>query len=99
MPLPANQGMKLQPKDHAEAVALFRAQLLGPVLCTELHRGELLAELRVLAKRRYLPPGSDTTRRYSVPTLLRWRRLYCKNGLEGAATAFPATGGRPAVDR
>ena len=31
----------------------------------------------------YRPPGSDTTRTYSVPTLLRWRRRYRKHGLVG----------------
>jgi len=75
--------MKLKPKDHGEHVALFRAQLLGPVLHAELARGELLAELRALAERRFLPPRSDTTRTYSVPTLLRWRRAYLANGLDG----------------
>ena len=75
--------MKLQPKDHAEEVALFRAQLLGPVLHAELSRGELLAELRVVAQKRFLPPGADTSRTYSVPTLLRWRRAYLKDGLAG----------------
>jgi transposase InsO family protein len=75
--------MKLEPRDHAEAVALFRAQLLGPVLHAELARGELLAELRLLAKRRFVPPGADTSRTYSVPTLLRWRRAYLAKGLAG----------------
>lgn len=74
---------KLCPKDHAEEVALFRVQVLGPVLNRELHRGELLAELRVLATRRLRPPGSVSTRTYSVPTLLRWHRRYRKEGLAG----------------
>ncbi len=73
----------LHPKDHGEEIALFRAQVLGPVLNRELQRGELLAELRMLSTRRYRPPGSDTTRTFSVPTLLRWRRQYRKNGLAG----------------
>lgn len=75
--------MKLEPKDHAEKVALFRAQLLGPVLHAELSHGELLAELRVVAQKRFVPPGADTSRTYSVPTLLRWRRAYLKRGLDG----------------
>lgn len=79
--------MKLKPKDHAEEVALFRAQLLGPVLHAELARGELLAELRVLATRRFLPPGADTTRTYSLPTLLRWRRAYLAHGLDALRPA------------
>lgn len=75
--------MKLKPKDHAEQVALFRAQLLGPVLHAELARGELLAELRAVAARRFMPPGSDITRTYALPTLLRWRRAYLSDGLDG----------------
>ncbi len=73
----------LHPKDHGEEVALFRAQVLGPVLNRELQRGELLAELRELCRLRFRPPGSDTTRSFSVPTLLRWRRRYLADGLAG----------------
>ena len=73
----------LHPKDHGEEVALFRAQVLGPVLNRELQRGELLAELRQLAKLRFRPPSSDCTRTFSVPTLLRWRRRYLARGLVG----------------
>lgn len=79
--------MKLKPKDHAEEVALFRAQLLGPVLHAELSRGELLAELRAVAQKRWVPPGTDVSRTYSVPTLLRWRRDYLKEGLAGLRPA------------
>ncbi|MCP4445481.1 MAG: helix-turn-helix domain-containing protein, partial [Myxococcales bacterium] len=73
----------IKPKDHAEEVALFRAQILGPVLRRELARGELLAELRVLAELRFRPPGSVITKTYALPTLLRWRRAYLKEGLAG----------------
>ena len=83
----ADQGMKLKPKDHAEDVALFRVQLLGPVLHAELSRGELMSELRALAQKRFVPPGTDTSRTYSVPTLLRWRRVYLKRGLAGLRPA------------
>ena len=74
---------KLRPRDHAEEVALFRAQVLGPVLNRDLQRGELLAELRVLAKRRFRPPSSDRTRTFSVPTLLRWHRRFRAKGIDG----------------
>lgn len=73
----------IKPKDHAEEVALFRAQILGPVLRRELARGELLAELRVLAELHFRPPGSAITKTYALPTLLRWRRAYLKDGLAG----------------
>lgn len=78
---------QLHPKDHAEEVALFRAQVLGPILNRDLQRGELLAELRVLATRRFRPPGSDRTRTFAVPTLLRWHRRFRKNGLAGLLPA------------
>lgn len=73
----------LQPKDHAELVALFRAQVLGPVLHRDLLRGELKAELEVLSKRVFRPPGNKITRTYSACTLMRWRRKYLREGLAG----------------
>ena len=73
----------LCPKNRVEEVALFRAQVLGPVLNRELHRGELITELRALSKRRFRPPGAPRTRTYSVPTLLRWHRAFKAKGLKG----------------
>ena len=73
----------LKPKNHAEEIALFRAQVLGPVLHRELARGELKAELRLLSKRVFRPPGSPITRTYSICTLMRWRRRFLKDGLDG----------------
>ena len=64
--------MVLSPKDHREEVALFRAQVLGPLLCRELSRGERLPILLEISQRRYRPPRSPTTRTYAVPTLERW---------------------------
>ncbi len=89
--------VKLCPKDHAEEGALFRVQFLGPVLNRELQRGELLAELRVLAARRFRPPGSPSTRSFSVPTLLRWHRRYRKDGLEGLRLVSRKTGDAQAL--
>jgi transposase InsO family protein len=83
---------KLCPKDHAEDVALFRAQVLGPVLNRDLQRGELLAELRTLAKRRFRPPGNHRTRTFSVVTLLRWHRRYKRQGLDGLRPASRKVG-------
>jgi putative transposase len=72
---------ELKPRSHAEAVAIFRAQLLGAVLCRELARGELRAELEALSQLRVRPPGSPRTRCYAVPTLKRWYYAYKRNGL------------------
>jgi hypothetical protein len=62
----------LRPRDHAEAVALFRAEVIGGLARRELSRGELAAALRDLAKLRFRPPGSDVTKRIAASTLERW---------------------------
>jgi transposase InsO family protein len=74
----------LTPKDHAEAIAVFRAQVIGPLLCRDerLH-GDLAAAIRELAQTPVKPPGSETHRTYSVPTLQRWYYAFRRNGLAG----------------
>ena len=88
----SNSNDTLEPKDHAERVALFRAQVLGPLTCTQLDRGEQAALLRELSQRRYRPPGAKNTQTYSVPTLERWLRRYRKGGLEALRPEPRATG-------
>jgi putative transposase len=73
---------ELKPKDHAERVALFRAQLLGPLLVGELVRGELADGLRELAAKAVVPPGGRGCRSYAVPTLERWFYAYRDGGLD-----------------
>lgn len=73
---------QLQPRDHAEAVALFRSEIIGALTRRDLDRGELRHELRLLAKKRYRAPGSKLGRTYSVPTLERWYYRYRRGGLE-----------------
>ena len=80
MPSPAKSD-PLVPTDHAEAVALFRSEIIGALCRRDLDRGELAEELRALSQRRYRPPGADGTRRYSVPTLERWLYRYKAGGL------------------
>ncbi len=77
----------LHPKDHAERVAHFRAQLLGPLLVGELQRGELRAGLRELSGKPVRPPGSCVSRTYSVATLERWYYRCRKDGVAGLAPA------------
>lgn len=73
---------ELTPKDHREAVAIFRAQVIGPLACREqLGRGELATELRHLSEQTFMPPGAMVSRRYSVPTLQRWYYAYRRGGL------------------
>ena len=71
----------LEPVDHAERVALFRAEIVGALSRRELHHGELRAALRELRQQRFRPPGRSLTRTYSVPTLERWYYNYKAGGL------------------
>lgn len=74
---------ELRPKDAAEEVALFRAQVLGPVLCRgALDHGELAEVLRELAAQPVRPPGAARTRTYAVSTLERWFYAFRAGGLE-----------------
>lgn len=73
----------LKPKTHQEAVAVFRHGLLGAVTQAQLDRGALHAALSKLADQKFRPPGSKTTKSYSVPTLERWYYAYRKQGLKG----------------
>ena len=72
----------LEPVDHAERVALFRAEIIGALTRRDLHHGELRAALRELQKQRFRPPGRSLTRTYSVPTLERWYYAYKTGGLQ-----------------
>ena len=71
----------LEPKDHGEAVALFRSEVVGALTRIDLPRGELSARLQQLSEQRFRPPGATATRTFAVPTLERWYRLYKKGGL------------------
>ena len=75
--------MDLQPTNQAEAVAIFRATVIGPLMHRVLTHGQLSAELRALSEQRFRPPGADSTRTYSVPTLERWLYAYRTGGLAG----------------
>ena len=71
----------LRPHDHAEAVALFRAEVIGALARRELSRGELAVEIRKLAKLRFRPPGRRATKIYGISTLQRWLYAYRHGGL------------------
>ena len=73
---------ELKPKDAAEELALFRAQVIGPLLCRgALEHGALAETLRELTGQHFRPPGAVRTRTYSVPTLERWLYAYRGGGL------------------
>ena len=61
MDTPFPKSPLLTPKDHAEAVARFRCEIIGALTRKDLSHGELCAILRALARERFRPPGSETT--------------------------------------
>jgi len=73
----------LSPRDHREAVALFRAETIGALTRRDLDRGELHAELETLSRIPLRSPGAPITRCFSVPTLERWYYAYKRRGLAG----------------
>jgi transposase InsO family protein len=75
--------MSIGPHDHAEAVAIFRAMVIGPVVQRSFSHGELAAGLRELSQQRFRPPEADSSRTFSVPTLERWVYAYRQEGLAG----------------
>lgn len=74
---------QLEPKDHKERVAIFRAGIIGALTARDLARGELRSELEALSRMSFRPPGRDLTRRYGVSTLERWYYAFRARGLEG----------------
>jgi putative transposase len=79
---------RLRPRDHGEAIALFRAQLIGALTHRTFDsRGQLKRELRRLAAMKVTPPGASWTRTYSVPTLERWHYAFKAGGLEALRPA------------
>jgi transposase InsO family protein len=73
---------ELVPKDRAEAVALFRSEIIGALARRELGHGELTEALSELSGQRFRAPGNKRTTQYSVSTLQRWLRAYKQGGLE-----------------
>ena len=72
----------LTPKSHGEEVAVFRHGLIGAIALRSLTHGQRILLLRSVSEQRVRPPGSDTTRCYSVPTLERWLYRFKRGGLE-----------------
>ncbi|HET9595092.1 MAG TPA: DDE-type integrase/transposase/recombinase [Anaeromyxobacteraceae bacterium] len=87
VPPPASKSPPLAPKDHAEAVAVFRSEIVGALTRRDLDHGELRAALRALSQERFRPPGSPITRQYSETTLERWYYAYRAGGLAALAPA------------
>lgn len=76
-------GDQLGPKDREERIAMFRVQVIGPLLARDFKdHGELAEELRALAGKWHRPPESSLGRQYSAPTIERWYYEYKRGGLE-----------------
>lgn len=84
MDLLTKQGAQLAPKDTAEAIGIFRAQVIGPLLTRVFtSHGQLAEALRALSRERHWPPNASATRTYSEATLERWYYRFKKRGLAG----------------
>src|SRR5690606_14311608 len=81
--LKMNNKTELEPRCHAEAVALFRVKIIGELTARDLSHGELAVSLRDLSEKRFRPPKSAVTRTYGVSTLERWYHRYRKHGVAG----------------
>jgi putative transposase len=84
----------LTPRDHAEEVALFRAQIIGALACSFLARGELRAELKALSAKTFRPPGMDRTRTFGRSTLERWLYAFRDGGLDALRSTPRSDTGR-----
>jgi len=84
----------ITPKDHAETVALYRAQIVGALCVRELDHGELQAAIAQLSEQRFRPPRGHSTRRYSRSTLARWYYAYKEGGIDALRPAGRADKGR-----
>lgn len=87
-------GSSLEPRDHGEVVALFRASIVGAIVQREMSRGELALALRTIAACKYRPPGRRVSKQYSLATLERWFYAYRRGGLEALRPAPRSDRGR-----
>jgi len=72
----------IRSKDPEEAIALYRAQIVGPLARRELERGDLAQMLTELSKTRFCSPRSHGGQTYSVATLERWYYAFKQGGLD-----------------
>jgi transposase InsO family protein len=73
---------ELTPKDRAEAIALYRAQIVGPLVRGELGHGDLRATLLALTQQRFRSPRAHSPQSYSIATLERWYYAFRDGGLD-----------------
>jgi transposase InsO family protein len=82
MDLLIKDGDKLAPRDRAEATAIFRSQVIGPLVTRDFtSHGELADAIREVARKTHRPPGATVSRFFSESTVERWYYRYKKAGL------------------
>ena len=86
--------LTLEPKDHAEALALFRSEIVGGLVRRELEHGDLRAAFLEISQQRFRPPRSHGPRSYSPATLERWYYAYKSGGLDALRPEARADRGR-----
>jgi transposase len=86
--------LTLEPKDHAEALALFRSEIVGGLVRRELEHGDLRAAFLEISQQRFRPPRSHGPRSYSPATLERWYYAYKGGGLDALRPEPRADRGR-----
>jgi putative transposase len=86
--------LTLEPKDHAEALALFRSEIVGGLVRRELEHGDLRAAFQELSQQRFRPPRAHGPRSYSPATLERWYYAYKGGGLDALRPQPRADRGR-----
>src|SRR4029079_9167772 len=72
----------LSPQNHAEAVALFRSEIVGALTRRELDRGDLALAFAELADQPFTRTQAKSSKTSSVATLERWYYAYKSGGLE-----------------
>jgi putative transposase len=84
----------LAPRDQAEAIALFRAEIVGSLVHRELAHGDLRAAFREASEQRFRAPGAHGTRTYSAVTLERWYYAFKARGLDALRPKVRSDRGR-----
>lgn len=73
-------------EDRALAKALFRYQVISPLLAMDVPRGRKLAMYRELSEKEWLTPDGKRIK-ISTETIRYWLRSYLKEGFEGLKDA------------
>lgn len=85
---------ELTPRDHGEAVAQYRSEIIGSLTRCELEHGELQRQLAELSLKRFRAPRSHGSRTYGISTLERWYYAYKEGGQEALRPQARADRGR-----